>query len=94
MHAFYIYRQAEALEGKNILFFCVNIGVTSIIKRDELSGDFSNVFLHSVFVLHSFYTSRQVEELRGMTFLLIWKVSNRAALAEMFGKLDCELVMN
>ena len=29
-----------------------------------------------------------------MTFLLIWKVSNRAALAEMFGKLDCELIMN
>ena len=29
-----------------------------------------------------------------MTFLLIWKGSNRAALAEMFGKLDCELVMN
>ena len=41
-HAFYIYRQAEALGGKNILLSCVNIGVTSIFKRDELSGDFSN----------------------------------------------------
>ena len=41
-HAFYIYRQVEALEGKNFLFFCVYLGVTSIIKRSELSEVFSS----------------------------------------------------